>query len=249
MTRLPAELTDRVIDFLHSDELALETCSLVCKNWVPASRYHLFQNLYLNPSRVQPFVELLNSPTSTILKHVLTVDISLSDGLLPGARVFETILPYLGRFVVRSLDLCHMRWDPISKEMREGISRCFAGITVLRLIGVTFSCPEHLIELVASCRSLETLGLCSLTFPYTTDIHSFILPSQLRTIDLLLFGNQPILSWLVSNAQFPAVNKVALYKIVHAESHAVQVLLQTLGPSIHTLDLFFEAVDIGVVSP
>ena len=36
--KLPAELSDAIIDHLHNDKAA---CALVCKGWVPASRHHL----------------------------------------------------------------------------------------------------------------------------------------------------------------------------------------------------------------
>lgn len=40
---LPQELTDDIIDHLHSDRSSLLNCSLVCKTWTPAARYHLFE--------------------------------------------------------------------------------------------------------------------------------------------------------------------------------------------------------------
>jgi len=39
---LPSELTDTIIDYLYDDKEALAACSLVCRSWVPGSRYHLF---------------------------------------------------------------------------------------------------------------------------------------------------------------------------------------------------------------
>ncbi|KAG7447428.1 uncharacterized protein BT62DRAFT_892499 [Guyanagaster necrorhizus] len=41
--RFPPELCDRFIDFLHDDRKALKECSLVCRAWIPASRFHLFE--------------------------------------------------------------------------------------------------------------------------------------------------------------------------------------------------------------
>lgn len=43
--RLPPELTDRIIDFLWNDRLALRTCSLVCTAWRSASQFHIFSLL------------------------------------------------------------------------------------------------------------------------------------------------------------------------------------------------------------
>jgi ankyrin repeat protein len=44
MVRLPNELQDMIIDFLHDDQDALRTCSLVCKSWIPSARLHRFTN-------------------------------------------------------------------------------------------------------------------------------------------------------------------------------------------------------------
>ncbi|KAK0200827.1 hypothetical protein DFS33DRAFT_1236416, partial [Desarmillaria ectypa] len=40
---LPPELCNRFIDFLHRDHKALKVCSLVCRAWIPASRFHHFE--------------------------------------------------------------------------------------------------------------------------------------------------------------------------------------------------------------
>jgi hypothetical protein len=67
MANLPLELTDRVIDFLHSDKNALAACSLVCKSWVPASRYHFFGEItFTTVAKVQSFIELFESTIAKV---------------------------------------------------------------------------------------------------------------------------------------------------------------------------------------
>ncbi|KAF7356432.1 CNH domain-containing protein [Mycena venus] len=43
--RLPTEIFERILDFLHADKNALISCSVVCRDWFPTSRYHLFTGL------------------------------------------------------------------------------------------------------------------------------------------------------------------------------------------------------------
>ncbi|OCH94905.1 hypothetical protein OBBRIDRAFT_704440, partial [Obba rivulosa] len=43
----PPELTDRIVDFLHDDTESLKNCSLTCRSWTPASRYHIFRSVSL----------------------------------------------------------------------------------------------------------------------------------------------------------------------------------------------------------
>lgn len=47
---LPAELDDIIIDHLHDDSLTLSQCALVRRSWLPAARYHFWNNLRLNCS-------------------------------------------------------------------------------------------------------------------------------------------------------------------------------------------------------
>ncbi|GLB34618.1 putative CNH-domain-containing protein [Lyophyllum shimeji] len=47
--RIPQELFERIIDHLHDEIPALLACCVVCRAWVPASRYHLFGRLLVRP--------------------------------------------------------------------------------------------------------------------------------------------------------------------------------------------------------
>lgn len=47
MLTLSPETIDTIIDFLHDDKQALMNCGLVCWEWYPSSRYHLFETLNL----------------------------------------------------------------------------------------------------------------------------------------------------------------------------------------------------------
>ncbi|KAF8994000.1 hypothetical protein BDQ17DRAFT_1252314, partial [Cyathus striatus] len=39
---IPLEIAEMIIDHLHLHTKALKACSLVCRDWVPSTRYHLF---------------------------------------------------------------------------------------------------------------------------------------------------------------------------------------------------------------
>nr|GAT47370.1 predicted protein [Mycena chlorophos] len=46
---LPIELFERIVDFLFNDKESLLACTLVCRAWLPTSRYHLLQLLPVLP--------------------------------------------------------------------------------------------------------------------------------------------------------------------------------------------------------
>ena len=48
--RIPQEIFELFIDFLHNDKPSLSNCSIVCRAWLPASRYHL--SLVVRPVRL-----------------------------------------------------------------------------------------------------------------------------------------------------------------------------------------------------
>jgi hypothetical protein len=99
MRQFPTELIDYTLDFLHSDKKTLRDCSLVCRNWLPVTRFHLFGTLYIDSSSVYSFIELLlPSPLPTIASHVHMLHILFLDD-----PVFDIIAPYLEDFVCSQL--------------------------------------------------------------------------------------------------------------------------------------------------
>jgi hypothetical protein len=65
MSILPPELDNRIMDFLHSDQDALRACSLVCKDWLFASRLYLPGILRIDRANLQDFISLLKHLLST----------------------------------------------------------------------------------------------------------------------------------------------------------------------------------------
>ncbi|KAJ7160582.1 hypothetical protein C8R43DRAFT_341841 [Mycena crocata] len=81
MEDLSLELVDRIIDDLSSDFAAVKTCGLVCRRWLPRSRFHLFSEIKLQvgepsshmnqpPNTMQSFWELLEASFFDILPCV-----------------------------------------------------------------------------------------------------------------------------------------------------------------------------------
>ena len=64
--RLPAEVTDNILDYLHDDRPTLRTCCLVSRSWLPSCRYHLFSEVVVrsaeHPLSLANFLEFV--PTS-----------------------------------------------------------------------------------------------------------------------------------------------------------------------------------------
>ncbi|KAK7681945.1 hypothetical protein QCA50_014907 [Cerrena zonata] len=79
LSLLPAELCDRIIDFVH-DKRSLSNCSLVAKSWVAAARYHLFSSprIFCGRDFDQTHARYLNSaPEGALLcaKHLSIIGV------------------------------------------------------------------------------------------------------------------------------------------------------------------------------
>ncbi|KAJ7205646.1 hypothetical protein C8J57DRAFT_1734593 [Mycena rebaudengoi] len=74
MNQLPQELTEAILDNLHDNEHALVQCSLVCRTWAPATRYHLLSRVDLRSERIcHRFLNLLAVDCCTFIPHVTTL--------------------------------------------------------------------------------------------------------------------------------------------------------------------------------
>src|ERR1700683_4393540 len=96
MAKIPSELSDAILDCLP-DKYSLNSCSTVCKAWLPRTRHHIFGRLRLEPSTCARFFELVDSPLSTIAPYVQHLDVTRPYGG-GGLSWFKDILPRLAIF-------------------------------------------------------------------------------------------------------------------------------------------------------
>ncbi|KAI0757773.1 hypothetical protein C8Q80DRAFT_120998 [Daedaleopsis nitida] len=83
---IPPEITDRIIAAaagIHRQTLL--SCSLVCHNWVPASRFHLFNWVSIGPTKYDVFVDMVLHSESMHLWLAHVYVFSLDDGDAGGA--------------------------------------------------------------------------------------------------------------------------------------------------------------------
>lgn len=76
MYKLPQELTDHIIDFLHDDLETLRQVSLISRAWVESSRLHLFETFRI---RYPHITELDKDDLAAISKYVRKLIYSLPD--------------------------------------------------------------------------------------------------------------------------------------------------------------------------
>ena len=68
--RLPPEISDYIVDFLHDEPEALKQCCLVSKPWVPRTRKHLFGEIALcYPYDLEEWKETFPDPANSPSAH------------------------------------------------------------------------------------------------------------------------------------------------------------------------------------
>lgn len=75
--RLPAEMLDHIVDYLHDKRRALKQCCLVSKSWIPRTRKHLFANLvFTTVGTLQSWKNTFPVPSTSPAGYVKTLFIS-----------------------------------------------------------------------------------------------------------------------------------------------------------------------------
>lgn len=172
MARLPLEITDMIVDYLHKDRSSLATCSAVSKTLLPASRYHLFHRVKILNARVATFVDLLKSPLSTINGHIRFVHIS-------GIRLRRFDLDSVRRIfalpAVRTLFLYCVNWESFPEATRSFLLTGLPKIITLKLRLVRFPVFSQFAGLLSACSSLQTLDVADISY---VKMPSSVIPLQ-----------------------------------------------------------------------
>jgi hypothetical protein len=229
---------------LHKDRPALKTTSLVCRNWLPASRMHLFEMVTFSPVNLTDFFSISNSRYSTLLPHIRNITLK-PPGVLPHQGQYQTwknFTPDLHRCTaIKSVSLEYMKWHYLEPSARESFVSNLPGVTEINTISATFANLGQLLELLASYPLLEKVsldfGLSSSSLSLSPPLHPF--PPRLGTIKLGAQHTQHVLTWLQSHDTFPDVHTLDIYNIRPIEVGPLERLLRVLGPQLKHLHVAF----------
>lgn len=186
MPYFPAEITDMIIDYLHNEVDALKACSLVCRQWIKASRYHLLPTITIYDTRSydKALAELI-SPKSRLSDSVSALKISL---YLPGgtkAQKAEELERCFGLMrylpLLKTLELTGIcEWPRSAGDLRtEG-----ARISKLVISNCSFSPNQDLSRLFSLFPELDDLSCTLLLLHDWTPPVSYELPFMLRKLHL-----------------------------------------------------------------
>ena len=205
--RLPSEILDRTVDFLHDDRESLFQCSLVSKSWIPRARQHLFTFVGFSSAAhlelwKQLFPDAATSP-ARYTRQVLLVfpELVAAASTVEGGWIhaFAHVI-WLGLFIrFRESDI-----DDLAASLRR-----FHGFSPsVKSLQLSFDTPpnSHIFTLISSFPHLEDLALTSLFHDddglVDIDVpQTIIQPSPVftGTLDLSLDGGKDrMANWLLS---------------------------------------------------
>ncbi|KAK0454268.1 uncharacterized protein EV420DRAFT_1765814 [Desarmillaria tabescens] len=159
----------------------LTSCSLVCRAWLPRSRYHLFRSIYILHEDHAHFLQLIASPFCSFIHSIRTIyfrrqhlqeTIYGSEDGLPKdhpedseAHWLHKALPTLPLSVftnIQKLRIPDAKFNLMSEEdFMNTLSELSLSTTLthLALNSCIFSTLDQIIQTLCSCRALNSLSL------------------------------------------------------------------------------------------
>ncbi|KAF4588418.1 hypothetical protein EYR40_009969 [Pleurotus pulmonarius] len=167
--RLPPEILDHIVDYLHGDAASLLNCGLCSRNLLRVSRYHLFHDLVMKLSATDLFslLGLLRSPANRIAPFVQTIDLfnipaflrthGRSD-VVRAIRIIPHILALLPH--ASSLKLWHSDLTRLPEDLALQLFHHFRSFSgTLHLEAVHFHRFVDLANLVTGCTLLRHVSV------------------------------------------------------------------------------------------
>ncbi|KAJ7449423.1 hypothetical protein B0H11DRAFT_2202098 [Mycena galericulata] len=215
MREFPQELIDKVLDQLPTDGTDIGIYGLVCKGWLPRSRYHLFSTVDLTAENISAFVDLVDASSLPLLTYIRHLKLTY-DGQPPDAVYLECLqccpnLTRIGIYIVGkgSVDSSALSWLDSDEFLHAYIRSWSANTVTLSQFELkarnTASVPlRSIIKLISCIPFVEALsiqvvsgisGSSGVANLYPSDIP---FPSRLARLDVFFRGAQCFFDWLLS---------------------------------------------------
>ncbi|KDR76986.1 hypothetical protein GALMADRAFT_267206 [Galerina marginata CBS 339.88] len=249
---VPQELVDAIIDHLHLDIQTLAACGLVCKSWVPSSRYHLFHvwevNLWSRDNLFSDFTSLLEHPLCSFMPSIKEIVFIRYYRSSPWASwVISRVSPWLLHLPISSLSLASLDTglSPNPWKAFSMLHPFTTRITTLRLYRVVFYSLYDILYTISSFENLVTFEWFS-NYTLSAQEHQRELtefpkpPASLRVVDFQEWlpecSHLFLWRWFLEN-KISSLQSIRLGHICEEYVPYVAELLRCLGPSLENLQI------------
>jgi hypothetical protein len=173
----------------------LQTCSVVCRDWVEASRYHLFRSVSLRHSNSSGFFKLLKSPHTTFVDSLR--QLWLVEGIATQERwVGNHLAEILQLRKLHRLALAALVWKDLGAEGAGLLRGAFQDLVSLELRTITFETFDEVASLICAFPRLRRILLDELSWmsrstdtPPPKELQSLKFAGDVKRAD--------VLSWLL----------------------------------------------------
>jgi hypothetical protein len=176
VVHIPGEIWDRVIDHLHNDCAALDSCALVCSAWVASARLHRFHSLNIrwnpqkeNSAKASVF-QLLCDLSSSAPLYVRSLCLEEPNGRRMAVSGFMNMMLLRMRCndmtSLRSLVLRYPDYHLMSSHVRACLMRLFTSLEHLALVSPRMKIVRPVLALLCAAPALRSLDLRGAPFMY-----------------------------------------------------------------------------------
>lgn len=241
---LPPELIDNIINLLCDDEETLATCALVCKSWVPASRYHLsslFSEITLSPWSIAEN-SILSSPACTIATAVQHPVLETMNG--NSTSSLHEITSRLSN--ATHLTLCK---SDVDEHFSSSLSEVafMKNLKSLNLSRIRFDTPDMFLELLRQCPRLQSLYCWDVSFseypvPQPCPNDQDAVMSGLKTLKVQ--GSYGLLEYIVGHWDNKIPHLSTLNLEMSRSESAPERILDAVGSTLQDFRLINSPLDI-----
>ncbi|KAF7335529.1 hypothetical protein MVEN_02206700 [Mycena venus] len=233
-SRMPPELTDRIIDFLWDSQTDLQACSLVCSQWLPSSRHHIFDTIAVRLDA--RFLTLLKSPSNVVTNHTRNLNFRLWPSEIDDTA--SQILRHLPS--AQQLRAVTVGSLPASLEDFPVLFQ----VAKLSLQHTKFTTCTDFVGFLSKFPNLRELGLGWVTW---ADYHYDVWPRftlELESLSIQGFEQAPdVLQWLSSAHYAPRAREIVLYM---PNSAPDPTSLSVISKFLHGLEGHLESLRLDV---
>jgi hypothetical protein len=255
-SKLPLELIDHIIDYLHDSPEDLHTCALVCKAWLESSRSHIFYSVSIYSfGKAKTFLLSRYKRLHTVIRrsphialHVRELHIDLQyHHRNPSNSTFlqiEKILPLLLRSFTRlhKLDIGHLTLPLFGWDCRKSLQDLVALSSLIRLEVDTANFDDLLSLLQPSLKHLSISGyLYNLTEPLHSGGEQERQPCRLETLTLGGMHRRhssALANWLLGPQSIIDISNIRTLSApycLYNDKHDIMRLVRSLGSSLEHL--------------
>lgn len=249
--RVPPELTDQIISYLHDDEQALSACALACRQFLPKTRALRFMIVRVDGYGSSVFLKILAGDPN-VARYVRKLKIvERIRGVFRPIQDWtnESLATFLAKFPkVDNLELEGLR---VSVSMVDAIKTYLSNVRILRLA----SCQLHgMLALYTLYCFLPALQCLQLSSPCLRELQaqdaesSFIVTAtELPKLSHLYFTSRQIrdivmpkfLDWLISTKLHTNLRHLLITNVSGGDVNALHTFLREIGPTLQKVAISF----------